>query len=86
METVPERSAGDAVALRSGRRGSHSVTATRPSRGSDGNDGVPFTLGEQRQLMDKAAEPKWEAADGEKRIRKKKIVPERYPRDIFACL
>lgn len=89
METAPARSAGDAVTLWSARRSSQALraaTATRQSRGSDGNAGVPFTLGEQRQLMNKAVEPKWGAADGEKWIRKKKIVPERYLRDIFACL
>lgn len=87
METVPARSAGDAVALWSGRRSSQAlraVTATRQSCGSDGNVGVPFTLGEHCKLMNKAVEPKWEAADGEKWIRKKEI--ERYLRDLFACL
>lgn len=88
METVPAQSAGDAVAPWSGRCTSQAlraVTDTRPSRGSDGNLGVPFALGDKRQLMNKAVEPKWEAADGEKWSRKKKIVPERYLRDIFAC-
>lgn len=79
METVPAPSAGDAVALWSGRRSSQAlraVTHTRQPRGSDGNVGVPFPLGEQRQLMNKAVEPKWEAADGEKWIRKEETVPE----------
>lgn len=85
METVPALSAGDAVTLWSGRHGSQAlraVTDTRQPRGSGGNVGVPFTLGEQWQLMNKAVEPK--GAVGSSRWREVYQKKENSPRTIIS--